>query len=124
MKVRTVAQAMIQDQIEYHARNASQMRHLDHNLHRLGEYLFAGTVIACVTWISLKLLGIPMNHGGGFDVTALATAITAALPAMGAALYGIRMHGDFAGIADRSAATVNVGLVGTVAAMGTSYSWA
>jgi hypothetical protein len=104
-KIRSVALAMIHEQIEYHSRNSHQMRHLDHTLHKLGEYLFGGTVVACALWIVLKVSGLT-NGGEGFNVTSLVTAITAALPAMGAALYGIRMHGDFGGIADRSDVTV------------------
>jgi hypothetical protein len=104
-KIRFLNQVMIQEQIEYHTGNSHQMRHLDHTLHRLGEYLFGGTVVACVFWIALKLVGLDAAYAS-FNVTALVTAITAALPAMGAALYGIRMHGDFGGIADRSDVTV------------------
>ena len=62
-------------------------------------------MIACGLWIALYLAGVTNGHEG-FNVTSLVTAITAALPAMGAALYGIRMHGDFGGIADRSEVTV------------------
>ncbi|MBO9518205.1 MAG: hypothetical protein J7493_09075 [Porphyrobacter sp.] len=105
-RVRVVAQTMIQDQIEYHSRNAGAMRKLDHRLHKAGEYLFGGTIVACATWIALKLGGFDVSHGKGVNVTALVTAVTAVLPAMGAALYGIRMQGDFAGIADRSTVTV------------------
>ena len=35
-------------------------------------------------------------------LTIAATIISAALPAIGAAIYGIRMQGDFAGIAERN----------------------
>jgi hypothetical protein len=104
-KVRSVAQTMIQDQIEYHFRNARQMRHLDHWLHRAGEYLFVGTFVTCAIWIALKF-GIHMSVANDVRITAVVTVISAVLPAMGAALYGIRMHGDFAGIADRSTVTV------------------
>lgn len=103
--IRSVALTMIDDQITYHSRNSHQMRHLDHRLHKMGEYLFGVTVLACALWIALKFAGLTSSHAG-FNVTALVTAITAALPAMGAALYGIRMHGDFGGIADRSDVTV------------------
>lgn len=105
-RVRSVANAVMEDQIAYHTASSAQMRHLDHRLHKAGEYLFGGTVIACVLWIGLKLSGAPMAMSGGLDLTDIVTAITAVLPAMGAALYGIRMHGDFAGIADRSLVTV------------------
>lgn len=105
-RVRAVAQTMIEDQIEYHSRNAHLMHKLDHRLHKAGEYLFGGTIVACAAWITLKLGGFDVTHGRGVNVTSLVTAVTAVLPAMGAALYGIRMQGDFAGIAERSAVTV------------------
>ncbi len=104
-KIQSVTLAMIDEQIAYHSANSSQMRHLDHTLHKLGEYLFGGTVVACVFWIVLKPTGLLAFHAS-VNITALVTAITAALPAMGAALYGIRMQGDFVGIADRSEVTV------------------
>ena len=43
---------------------------------------------------------------GGVGLTEIVTLLTAVLPAFGAALYGISMQGDFAGVADRSDATV------------------
>ena len=47
-----------------------------------------------------------MNFGGAVGLTEIVTALTAGMPALGAAIYGIRMQGDFAGIADRSEVTV------------------
>jgi hypothetical protein len=104
-KVRSVALAMIDDQINYHAGNAQQVRSLDHRLHHIGGYLFGATIIACTAWIFFKLMKAPMIFYG-IDLTSVVTVITAVLPAIGAALYGIRMQGDFAGIAERSLITV------------------
>jgi hypothetical protein len=101
-KVRAAMMAMIDDQLAYHTHNEAQIRRLDHRLHHAGKYLFGATIVACIVWIALKLLHLPMRLGAGVDLTAIVTVITAALPAMGAALYGMRMQGDFAGIADRA----------------------
>lgn len=103
-RIRRTAIAMIEDQVAYHASNARQMRHLDHRLHRIGGYLFAATAIACAAWIAAKLLGLAQVFMG-IDLTVTVTMLTAVLPAMGAALYGIRMQGDFSGVADRSQVT-------------------
>jgi hypothetical protein len=101
-KVRAAALAMIADQIAYHRANAEQIRRLDHRLHHTGDYLFGGTVVACLAWIALKLTGWLPVLALRLDITALVTVLTAVLPALGAALYGIRMQGDFAGIAERA----------------------
>ncbi|MGI8560856.1 MAG: hypothetical protein ACR2J7_05350 [Luteimonas sp.] len=103
-RIRRTAIAMIEDQVAYHAANARQMRHLDHRLHRIGGYLFAATALACAAWIVAKLLGVAQAFMG-IDLTITVTMLTAVLPAMGAALYGIRMQGDFSGVADRSQVT-------------------
>jgi hypothetical protein len=102
--IRRAAIAMIVDQVAYHEANARQMRHLDHRLHRIGGYLFAATALACAAWIVAKLLGVAQAFMG-IDLTITVTMLTAVLPAMGAALYGIRMQGDFSGVADRSQVT-------------------
>ncbi len=103
-RVRQAALSMIEDQGAYHQSNAGQMHTLDHRLHRLGALLFAATAGACAAWIAAKLLGLGAN-GGMVDMTITVTVLTAVLPAMGAALYGIRMQGDFNGVAERSKVT-------------------
>jgi hypothetical protein len=104
--VRDTAENLITDQIAYHRTNAHRMHALESRLHAAGEILFGGTIVACVIWIIAKLAHVPMTFGGTIGLTEIVTALTAAMPAMGAALYGIGMQGDFAGIAQRSEATV------------------
>ncbi|GAB3337115.1 hypothetical protein [Marilutibacter aestuarii] len=104
-RVRGAAQAMIDDQAAYHRDNARRMHQLDHRLHRLGGHLFALTAMACLAWIAVKLAGLEPGNLKGLDVTLAVTVMTAVLPALGAALYGIRMQGDFGGVADRSLTT-------------------
>lgn len=104
--VRYTADGLITDQIAYHRANAHRMHALESRLHAAGEILFGGTIVACVIWIVAKIANVPMTFGGTIGLTEIVTALTAAMPAMGAALYGIGMQGDFAGIAQRSEATV------------------
>ena len=61
---------------------------------------------ACAGWIITKLLGISMISPGAIGATEIVTALTAAMPALGAASYGIRMQGDFSGVEYRAQATV------------------
>jgi hypothetical protein len=105
-RIRRTAIALLDDQIAYHEANAGHMRKLDHRLHRMGGRLFALTALACGAWIVAKLLGVA-NAALPIDPTITVTMLTAVLPAMGAALYGIRMQGDFSGVADRSQVTAS-----------------
>jgi hypothetical protein len=105
-QMRTKVQILINEQIKYQFQNAERMKKLDHRLHATGQVLFGGTLLACVLWIIAKLIGAPMGNVGTVGVTEIVTFLTAALPALGASIYGIRMQGDFAGIAFRSQTTV------------------
>jgi hypothetical protein len=104
--VRDAAIALIDNQVAYHRSNADRMRKLEHRLHSAGEVLFGGTIVACTAWIIAKLGGVPMAFSGGLGLTEIVTWLTAAMPALGSAFYGIRMQGDFAGVAYRSTVTV------------------
>jgi hypothetical protein len=104
--VRDMALHLISDQIAYQNTNAARMHKLERRLHHAGEFLFGGTVVACVTWMVFKIAGLPMGVVGNVGMTEIVTFLTAVLPALGASIYGIRMQGDFAGIAFRSQVTV------------------
>jgi hypothetical protein len=106
--VRDGLTSLIDGQIAYLNHDAHRMHRLEHRLHNLGTVLFSMTALICVTLLLFKLADkmVPL---AALDVIAnpflTATTIgSAALPAIGAAIYGIRMQGDFAGIAERSAA--------------------
>lgn len=97
--------ALLDDQAAYLTREAGRMHRLEHRLHRLGGALFALTAIVCVGVLTAEMLGTLWPHGIGQLTHHLPVAITlvsAALPAIGAALYGIRMQGDFAGVVERN----------------------
>ena len=106
-RVRDMALHLITEQMAYQHTNAGRMHKLEHRLHQAGEILFGGTVVACVAWIIAKLSGIPMGVVGRVGMTEIVTFLMAVLPALGASIYGIRMQGDFAGVAFRSQVTVS-----------------
>ena len=106
-RVRDMALHLINEQMAYQHTNAARMHKLEHRLHQSGEILFGGTIVACVAWIIAKLTGMPMGVVGNVGMTEIVTFITAVLPALGASIYGIRMQGDFAGVAFRSQVTVS-----------------
>jgi hypothetical protein len=88
----------LQPQVDYHRVTAHRMHTLEHRLHRLGNALFIATIAACVVFLG----GYFVAHEWTVARAPVFTAITAALPALGGAIYGIRVHGDFGGAANRS----------------------
>ncbi len=95
---------LIDGQTAYLGAEAHQMHRLEHRLHSLGTMLFGVTALTCLGLLGFKVAEAathalePMAH----PLAIAATIISAALPAIGAAIYGIRMQGDFAGTAERS----------------------
>jgi hypothetical protein len=98
---RLVADEELAPQIAYHEATARRMHTLEHRLHRLGSVLFGGTIAACVTFLA----GYFAAHEWTVARAGLFTVVTAALPALGSAIYGIRVQGDFGGSAGRSERT-------------------
>lgn len=98
--------ALLDDQIGYVCREAGRMHKLEHRLHRVGGALFAITAIVCAGVLGIELVWTFFAHGEGGDhhMPVGVTIVSAALPAIGAAIYGIRMQGDFAGSAERNGA--------------------
>jgi hypothetical protein len=99
--VRDCLLAMVDSQRAYFAREAKTMHRLEHRLHTAGTTLFACTALVCIAFLlveaALLLRGSETSHTAALYVT----IATAAFPTLGAAIYGIRMQGDFAGIAGR-----------------------
>ncbi len=104
--VRRALTGLIDDQIAYLSADAHRMHKLEHRLHLLGTALFATTAIVCLLVLILKVADAmaPASEIAHMTHTliTLATIASAGLPAIGAAIYGIRMQGDFAGAAERS----------------------
>ncbi len=104
--VRDGLATLIDGQIDYLRNDAHRMHRLEHRLHQLGTILFAMTAIICVGLLIYKMadkmVGMAALDAIAHPVLTATTIASAALPAIGAAIYGIRMQGDFAGIAERS----------------------
>lgn len=103
--VRRELLALVDDQIAYMATEERRMHDLEHRLHLVGTTLFTLTALACVGLLGFKVV---MQISPGLyplqaPVSLAVTIISAAFPAIGAAIYGIRMQGDFGGAAGRSA---------------------
>jgi hypothetical protein len=108
----------IDPQIAYHHANERALQRFDHGLHRLGLAAFflsgAMLVLSLATYLFTPglspFLAAPAGHGG-FVVHAFhafgpwSTYFDAVLPAVGAALSGIRSTGEFEVFAERSRET-------------------
>jgi hypothetical protein len=109
--VRDGLTTLIDGQIDYLRGDARRMHKLEHRLHHLGTILFAMTAIICVALLVYKMMdkmvGMAALDAIAHPVLTATTIASAALPAIGAAIYGIRMQGDFAGIAERSESLAN-----------------
>ena len=105
-RVRFRLLALIDDQVAYLNAEAHRMHRLEHRLHALGTFLFGATAAVCVFVLIFKFadeMAAPtLLHALGHPLLIAATIATAGFPAIGAAIYGIRMQGDFAGTAERS----------------------
>lgn len=96
-----VVRHQLDPEIAYHHTNAARMEKLEHRLHRLGQLLFGATISACMAILVLYLADHPLlaRHMGLFIF------LTAGLPALGGAVYALRVHGDYVGSAARSEET-------------------
>lgn len=99
--------ALLDDQLAYLRLDARRMHALEHRLHRLGTLLFGMTALICVGAVLFEVVALATKsealHHWTEPLGTAATIAGAALPACGAAIYGIRMQGEFAGAAERSA---------------------
>lgn len=93
----------IQPQIAYHRASAAAISHLDHRLHSWGTILFALSCLSCAAFIVAYLV----SHDWTARHAAAFVALSAGLPAIGTAFFGIRVQGDFAGTAARSLVTAD-----------------
>ncbi len=97
---------LIDSQIDYLERDASVMHRLEHRLHRLGGLLFLATATICLLYLAAEvaIMANPAWHHIVEPVLIWGTILSAGFPAIGAAIYGIRMQGDFSGSGERNAA--------------------
>ncbi|OBX19710.1 hypothetical protein A9995_03845 [Erythrobacter sp. QSSC1-22B] len=88
-------------QANYHRVNAHRMRHLDHRLHVIGSTLMGLVIGACVLFV----IGYFLVPSLIADMSIGLVVLTAGLPAAGAAVFGMRGHGEHLLQASRSAET-------------------
>lgn len=100
-EIKTLLSSVIGDQCAYHLRTSESLCKADHRIEKLGEGLF---VITLVVVVAAGVALVAGWHPSEFWLYAI-TAATAGLPALGAAGYGIRLIGDFEGVAERSERT-------------------
>ena len=100
-----------QGQLEYNMHNIKVAREIDHLLHRLGVGCFVLTSV--ILAVFLALFGLDHLIASTLIETLLVAAkpfvtfLSAGLPALGAAVAGIRVHGDFEASVRRSARTLD-----------------
>jgi hypothetical protein len=106
---RTAVLKLLRDQCGYHERNKAWMHQLDRRLEVVGRWLFGCTVAAAGLYVvfalALKKFDLPISSEQHDFVKHVVVAFTAGLPALATATYGIRVIGDFDGIAKRSERT-------------------
>ncbi len=94
----------IAPQIAYNRASAEQVERLDHRLEILGTTLFAATLVGCMVLVGGLLLAPAWTK----ENSMVFVALSAGLPALGTAIFGIRVQGDFSGTALRSEATADL----------------
>ncbi|MFN2098720.1 hypothetical protein [Altererythrobacter sp. MF3-039] len=98
-----LAKVAIEEQVlpqaEYHEVNAHRMRELDHRLHEVGNFLMGSVIATCVLFI-VGYFTVPDML---YSLTPWIVFLTAGLPAAGAAVFGMRGHGEHLLQANRSA---------------------
>ncbi|MGH6674166.1 MAG: hypothetical protein ACRECV_19640 [Xanthobacteraceae bacterium] len=101
---RATLKAALSDQCQYHLTTAGRMARMERRLEFLGMILFGFTLLALIAFLVAVFSGATVPA----RLTYLVTAIAAGLPALGTAMFGIRVIGDFEGISRRSERTHQV----------------
>jgi len=100
---RAVGQHEFAPQVDYNTRHAHDIETLDRRLEMIGSLLFVGTLLTSLA----LMIGLIVAHDRVMGLTSWATLVSAGLPALGTAIFGIRFQADFGGSAQRSLATAN-----------------
>jgi hypothetical protein len=103
--IRELANDVLTEQIvpqaSYHHVLAERMHKLDHRLHEIGNLLIGAVIASCILYI----IGYFFDKHLIKALTGLFIFLTAGLPAVGAAIFGMRGHGEHLLAASRSANT-------------------
>lgn len=101
---KTIAAHEIEPQMAYHHSTALQGERLDHRLELIGLGAFTATLLACV----VLLVALFVDHHWVMENLGGFTLLTAGLPAIGTAVFGIRVQGDYSASSVRSEQTAQV----------------
>jgi hypothetical protein len=108
---------VVEDQIAYHERNRRTLRQIHRSLEQYGRTLLLAAISCCallvaMSWFHGALAGLVASPNYAPSWTALLRLLEnllkvgcAALPAMGAAVAGVRYQGDFLRFSQRSRQT-------------------
>jgi len=100
-----------QGQLEYNLHNIKVAREIDRFLHRLGMGCFVLTALILALFLALfgldRLIASASIEALLLVAKPLVTFLSAGLPALGAAVAGIRVHSDFEASVKRSARTLD-----------------
>lgn len=99
--------AEVRSQADWNAATSHRMHLAAHRIERFGEVLFAIVLAAAIGWLGLYLVAYETAEGLKYPLISL----TAGLPAIATASYGIRIILDFEGNAGR-AKQIAIGLNG------------
>ena len=93
----------LEPQIAYNQRSARQIETLDRRLARFGMGLFVSTLVSSL----IVILGLIYDPDWVQNTNDWFTLLSAGLPAVGTAIFGIRFQGDFGASALRSRSTAS-----------------
>lgn len=88
-------------QIDYHEASAKQIDTLDRRLEGIATVLFVLTLASSI----FVIVALQIDPHWVSDMSNWLTLLSAGLPAIGTAIFGIRFQGDFGGSAERSRST-------------------
>lgn len=100
----------VKGQASWNASTAHRMHLAAHRIERFGEVLFAIVLLGSCAWLAMYFLA----HELAVDLKYVLTTVTAGLPAVATASYGVRIILDFEGISGR-AKQISIGLNGLLA---------
>ena len=100
----SIAEHEIARQIEYNRSNGNQVEQLDRRLDLLGTALFVAALAALIA-STVALIAAPEWAARNSNMFVI---LSAGLPAVGTAIFGIRVQGDFGGTALRSQSTADL----------------
>ena len=100
----SIAEREVASQIAYNRSSGAQVERLDHRLDVLGTALFAAALAA--TTISIVALIVAPDWAARQSTWFV--ILSAGLPAVGTAIFGIRVQGDFGGTALRAQSTADL----------------